>query len=61
MVTKEAEPGFVWAVPSELAIPPDPLRCRLDFHHQATVLTLFSGETAQRKINPGKGTSNRSG
>lgn len=47
---KTTEPGFAWAVPSELAIPIDPLRCRLDFHHQATILTLFSGETAQRKV-----------
>lgn len=50
MVTKEVAPVFQWAVPEKLAIPPDPLRCRLDFHNQVTVMTLFSGETVQRKI-----------
>ncbi|KKM60110.1 hypothetical protein LCGC14_1545270, partial [marine sediment metagenome] len=24
-----------WAIPSELEVPADPLRLRLDFHHQA--------------------------
>ena len=39
-----------WAIPDELGIPPDPLRCRLDFHHQAVVMTLFEGEMATSKI-----------
>lgn len=39
-----------WAIPAELGIPADPLRCRLDFHHQAVVMTLFDPETVERKI-----------
>lgn len=39
-----------WAIPPELGIPPDPLRCRLDFHHQAVVMTLFDPETVERKV-----------
>ena len=33
--------GFKWAVPEDLGIPADPLRFRLDFHHQATIATYF--------------------
>ena len=43
-------PGFGWAVPDELGIPPDPLRLRLDFHHQAVVMTSFEGETVSSKV-----------
>ncbi len=32
---------FEWAVPPELGIPPDSLRLRLDFFHQAVSLTYF--------------------
>ncbi len=39
-----------WAIPSELEVPADPLRCRLDFHHQAVVMTLFDPETVERRI-----------
>jgi len=39
-----------WAIPSELEVPADPLRLRLDFHHQAVVMTLFDPETTERKI-----------
>ena len=42
--------AFKWAVPDELEVPPDPLRCRLDFHHQAVVMTLFRPEMAERRI-----------
>jgi len=42
--------SYQWAIPSELEVPADPLRCRLDFHHQAVVMTLFGAETAERKI-----------
>ena len=38
-------PAYSWAVPKELGIPPDPLRLRLDFHHQPTVMTFFQGDT----------------
>jgi hypothetical protein len=44
------EPGYGWAVPAELGIPPDPLRLRLDFHHQAVVMTSFEGETVDSKV-----------
>ncbi|MBA7593771.1 hypothetical protein ES703_00704 [subsurface metagenome] len=39
-----------WAIPSELEVPADPLRLRLDFHHQAVVMTLFDPETIERRI-----------
>jgi len=39
-----------WAIPRELKVPPDPLRCRLDFHHQSVVMTLFEGETIETRI-----------
>ena len=41
---------FEWAIPSELQVPADPLRCRLDFHHQAVIMTLFRSETVERRI-----------
>lgn len=49
-VEKPAPPAFSWAVPKELGIPPDPLRLRLDFHHQSTVLTVFNGDDATVKL-----------
>lgn len=48
MTTKE--PGYEWAIPEELGIPPDPLRLRLDFHHQAVVMTSFETETVTSKV-----------
>jgi len=39
-----------WAIPPELGVPADPLRLRLDFHHQAVVMTLFDPETVERRI-----------
>lgn len=44
------KPDFNWAVPKELGIPSDPLRLRLDFHHQATVMTYFEGDTVATKL-----------
>ena len=41
---------FQWAIPAELDVPADPLRCRLDFHHQAVVMTLFNPETVEKRI-----------
>ncbi|MCK4783125.1 MAG: hypothetical protein KAV87_05190 [Desulfobacteraceae bacterium] len=41
---------FSWAVPEELGIPPDPLRARLDFHHQATTMTIFDGDLVETKV-----------
>jgi len=43
-------PGHRWAVPEELGIPPDPLRVRLDFHHQSTTITLFDGDLVDTKV-----------
>ena len=43
-------PGFQWVVPESLQIPADPLRCRLDFHHQAVVMTLFDGDMVDTKV-----------
>lgn len=39
-----------WAVPECLKIPADPLRCRLDFHHQAVTMTLLDGDTVETKV-----------
>lgn len=47
--TTEA-PAFEWAVPPELGVPADPLRCRLDFHHQAVTMTLFEGEAVHTRV-----------
>jgi len=41
---------YDWALPEKLEIPPDPLRLRLDFHHQAVVLYTFEGEVVATKI-----------
>jgi len=46
----QPQPGFSWAVPEELGIPADPLRLRLDFHHQAVEMTYFEGETVTSKV-----------
>jgi len=43
--TTNKAPAFKWAVPKELGIPSDPLRLRLDFHHQSTVMTYFQSDT----------------
>ena len=51
METKvETASGFQWAVPESLQIPADPLKCRLDFHHQAVVMTLFDGDLVETKV-----------
>lgn len=49
MIT-EGMTGYKWAIPTELNVPPDPLRLRLDFHHQAVSLTLFDGEAVTTKL-----------
>lgn len=49
-MANEKPESFEWAVPPELGIPPDPLRLRLDFHHQAVVMTNFQQETVIRKV-----------
>jgi len=50
MVSVEQPPGYRWAIPEELHVPADPLRLRLDFHHQAVVMTLFEGEAVSTKV-----------
>ena len=47
--SEEKQPGFKWAVPEELGIPPDKLRLRLDFYHQAVEMTYFEDETVTAK------------
>ena len=50
MTKKNETPAFSWAVPKELGIPPDPLRLRLDFHHQSTIMTFFQGDMVTTKL-----------
>ncbi len=47
---REGVTEYKWAVPAELDVPPDPLRLRLDFHHQAVSLTIFEGEAVTTKL-----------
>jgi hypothetical protein len=47
---KNKAPTISWAVPKELGIPPDTLRLRIDFFHQATELTYFQGDTTIKKM-----------
>jgi len=47
--TTNKAPAFSWAVPKELGIPADPLRLRLDFHHQVAVMTYFQGDVVTTK------------
>ena len=50
-MAKTAPLGYYqWQVPDTLNVPPDPLRLRLDFHHQAVVMTLFEGEAVNTKV-----------
>lgn len=44
------ERDFKWAVPEELGVPPDRLRARLDFYHQAVVLNLYDEEISSTKV-----------
>jgi hypothetical protein len=50
MATANQAPAYEWAIPPELGVPTDPLRLRLDFHHQAVVMTLFEGETVDTRV-----------
>ena len=43
-------PGFKWTVPEELGIPPDKLRTRLDFYHQAVVLSIYDAEVVTTRV-----------
>ncbi|MDP2730286.1 MAG: hypothetical protein Q8O55_07380 [Dehalococcoidales bacterium] len=47
---KNDTPGLSWAVPEELGVPPDKLRLRLDFFHQATTMTFFAGDTVTTRV-----------
>ena len=43
-------PNFKWVVPEKLGIPPDKLRARLDFFHQAVVLSFYDAEVVTTKV-----------
>lgn len=49
-VKGDAPGGFQWAVPKELGIPPDKLRARLDFYHQAVTLNIFDEEIVSTRV-----------
>ncbi len=46
----KTEPGHQWAVPEKMMVPADPLKCRLDFHHQAITMTLFEGDVVNTRV-----------
>ncbi len=46
----EPKAAFAIAVPEELGVPPDPLRMRLDFHHQLTTLTFFDNDKTTTRV-----------
>lgn len=46
----EETTGFNWAVPDELGVPPDKLRARLDFFHQAVVLNIYDAEVTTTRV-----------
>ena len=48
--TLNSQPCFKWAVPEELGIPPDALRLRLDFYHQAVEMTIFEDDTVTSRV-----------
>jgi len=41
---------FSWPVPDELDVPADKLRVRLDFYHQAVVLSIHDAEVTTTKV-----------
>jgi len=49
-LAKKETAGFKWAVPEELEIPPDKLRARLDFYHQAVVLSIYEQEVSSTRV-----------
>lgn len=49
-LTVPAKAELQWAIPAELGIPPDPLRLRLDFFHQAVQMTYYTGDVVESKI-----------
>lgn len=42
--------AFKWVVPKDLGIPPDKLRARLDFYHQAVVLNIYDSEVTTTRV-----------
>ena len=50
MTENNEKPTVSWAVPEELGIPPDTLRLRLNFFHQATEMVYFQGDTVITKM-----------
>jgi len=47
---KNSKTKLNWAIPKELGVPPDELRLRLDFFHQAVEMTLFEGDAVESRI-----------
>lgn len=47
---EEKKSVFNWAIPEELGVPADPLSLRLDFFHQATVMTIFDTDEVSTKL-----------
>jgi PRTRC genetic system protein B len=41
---------YNWLVPKELHLPADPIRLRLDFHHQSVELTDFEGDFVDTRV-----------
>ena len=50
MAKKKEPAGFKWAVPDELGVPPDKLRARLDFYHQAVTLSIYDQEVSSTRV-----------
>lgn len=48
--TKNSKKSLQWAIPEELGVPPDTLRLRLDFFHQAVEMTLFEGDAVESRM-----------
>ncbi|MDP2659925.1 MAG: hypothetical protein Q8R28_04265 [Dehalococcoidia bacterium] len=46
----KTKPKFSWAVPEELSVPTDPLRLRLDFHHEAITMTSYDGDVVENRL-----------
>jgi len=46
----EETTGFKWTVPGDLNVPPDKLRARLDFFHQAVVLNIYDTEVVTTRV-----------
>lgn len=51
--TSKESPGgqaISWAIPEELEISKDPLRLRIDFHNDSTLITFFDGDKVETRM-----------